>query len=70
MEDFIYKYQVALILVGLTIIGWLLNKGFESVKELLIGILGAISKETDARQELRAEFEAHKAACAIRHEKR
>jgi len=66
MEDFIYRYQVALILIGLDIIGWLLNKGFEAVKDILIEIRLDLKSEKEERQTLRAEFEAHKAACEAR----
>lgn len=66
IANFAYAWMSALIVLGLGIIAWLLNKGFETVKDILNGILAALSSEKDERMALRTEFEAHKAACEAR----
>lgn len=66
IANFAYAWMSALIVLGLGVIAWLLNKGFETVKEILNGILAALSSEKDERMALRTDFEKHVAACEAR----
>lgn len=66
IANFAYAWMSALIVLGLGVIAWLLNKGFEAVKDILTGIREDLNSEKNERQALRTEFEAHKAACAAR----
>lgn len=78
LDDAIYVLMVALILIGLTIIGWFINQGFRSVVSQIkslgehIGNLSMeIRKEREARirsgARLWGKFETIQEICNFRH---
>jgi divalent metal cation (Fe/Co/Zn/Cd) transporter len=66
IESFAYAWMSALIVLGLAVIAWLLNKGFETIKEVLNRILDALSSEKEERMAVNSKLEAHIAACEAR----
>lgn len=67
VEELTYFIMSALIVVGMAAIGWLLNKGFEAIKEQLVAIRIALNTEHEERLKLRAEMQTMQRVCDERH---
>jgi len=66
IANFAYAWMSALIVLGLGLIAWLLKQGFDTVKEILKGILDALSSEKEMRMGVSAKLDVHIAECSAR----
>jgi hypothetical protein len=66
-EELTYLLMSALVVIGITVIGYLLNKGFENVREQLKSIHDALKAEHAERERLSTELTAMRRVCDERH---
>jgi len=66
-DDPVYIFMSALIVLGIAVIGWLLNKGFNSIVSQLHAIQQTLDNEQVKRTQLESKVETIKAVCDERH---